>query len=229
MSSQASDSESPEEAENLPNSPEDVSTEQQPLEDSQGSASEDVEDYDPSMAVECILDNSSEDEFETVTSDECRGSKSGHVCATCKESFASLIALKEHTSLHCWQKNTLRKPGEWRRRKKVKGKRKKTRTGNEIRCFECRLVFPDRVSFLDHFSGNKCNVGRQRIEYTDEEQAILVMHYNGNNFPNPLEMSLLAKRLGVRYRQIMHWFQNRRSKERKQQGYGEYNSCYFSL
>ena len=34
-------------------------------------------------------------------------------------------------------------------------------------------------------------------------------------------MSLIAGRLGVRYRQVMHWFQNRRSKERKKLKEGE--------
>lgn len=192
--------------------------------DSVDGTSDDVDDYHPIMAVECILDNSSEEDYEAEAASESPGKNDGHKCASCEESFASLIALKEHYALQCCQKNSLRKPGEWRRRKKIKGKRKQ-KVGNEIRCFECHLVFPDRASFLEHFNSSRCNVGRQRIEYTDEEQAILVTHYNENNFPVPSEMSLLARRLGVRYRQIMHWFQNRRSKERKQQRQSECNGC----
>ncbi|XP_045624676.2 uncharacterized protein [Procambarus clarkii] len=180
--------------------------------------SEDFDDYHPIMAVECILDNSSEEEYETESMNESPIKNGGHKCSSCMESFASLIALKEHYPLKCINTKFLRKPGEWRRRKA----KRKHRVGNEIRCIECHLIFPDRPSFLDHFNSSKCNAGRQRIEYTDEEQAILVTHYDRNNFPMPSEMSLLARRLGVRYRQIMHWFQNRRSKERKQQKESKY-------
>ncbi|XP_063588848.1 uncharacterized protein LOC134765995 [Penaeus indicus] len=176
---------------------------------------EDGEDYHPIMAVECILDNSS-GEDDTQSPNESPGKCVGHTCMSCGESFASLIALKEHDSLHCCHKKVVLKPGQWRRRRRIKGKRK-YKVGNDIRCFECQFVFPDRVSYLEHFNSSNCNVGRQRIEYTDEEQKVLITHYEGNNFPMPSEMSLLARRLGVRYRQIMHWFQNRRSKERKQQ------------
>ncbi|XP_069956382.1 uncharacterized protein [Cherax quadricarinatus] len=186
--------------------------------DSMDGMSEDFDDYHPIMAVECILDNSSEEEYETESTNESPVKNGGHQCSSCKESFASLIALKEHYPLKCINTKLLRKPGEWRRKKA----KRKHKIGNEIRCIECHLVFPDRASFLDHFSSSKCDVGRQRIEYTDEEQAILVTHYNRNNFPLPSEMSMLARRLGVRYRQIMHWFQNRRSKERKQQKESKY-------
>ena len=79
---------------------------------------------------------------------------------------------------------------------------------------------------MQHFSVTRCSLNRQRIEYTEEEQSILATHYRENNFPMPAEMSLLAKRLGVRYRQIMHWFQNRRSKERKQQRESECDLCW---
>lgn len=177
---------------------------------------EDEDDYHPIMAVECILDNMSEEDDEAHSPNESSGKCVGHTCMSCGESFASLIALKEHDSLHCCHKKILLKPGHCRRRRRVKGRRK-YKIGNDIRCFECQFVFPDRASYLEHFNSSNCNVGRQRIEYTDEEQKILITHYEGNNFPMPSEMSLLARRLGVRYRQIMHWFQNRRSKERKQQ------------
>ncbi|XP_042239472.1 uncharacterized protein LOC121877707 isoform X2 [Homarus americanus] len=190
-------------------------------EDSMDDVSEDVDDYHPIMAVECILDNSSEEDYETEAASESPVKKDGHKCSSCEESFASLIALKEHYPLKCIHTKTLRKPGEWRRKKSLRGKRKQ-KVGNEIRCFECHLVFPDRVSFLEHFNLSRCSIGRQRIEYTDKEQAILLTHYEENNFPMPSGMSLLARRLGVRYRQIMHWFQNRRSKDRKQQKESKY-------
>uniref|UniRef100_A0A0P4W0Y7 Uncharacterized protein n=1 Tax=Scylla olivacea TaxID=85551 RepID=A0A0P4W0Y7_SCYOL len=175
------------------------------------------------MPVECILDEQSEEEIDIGTPSSTESP--GHKCPSCDESFASLISLKEHTSLHCSQRRRRRRrstsppfvaactttthlntSGEPRRE-----------FCSSIRCFECRSLFPDRQSFMHHFTVTRCSLNRQRIEYTEEEQSILATHYRENNFPMPAEMSLLAKRLGVRYRQIMHWFQNRRSKERKQQ------------
>ncbi|XP_064099059.1 uncharacterized protein LOC135210161 isoform X2 [Macrobrachium nipponense] len=172
----------------------------------------DGEDYHPIMAVECILDNSEGEDG--VQKSEESSEQSGHKCCSCGESFASFIALKEHNSLHCASQGPL-KPGHFRRRKKLLGKRRVI--GNSIRCFDCYRVFPERNSYLEHFRTFPCssNTSTKRIEYTDEEQRVLVTHYDGNNFPLPSEMSLLARRLGVRYRQVMHWFQNRRSKERK--------------
>ncbi|XP_068249240.1 uncharacterized protein [Palaemon carinicauda] len=172
----------------------------------------DGEDYHPIMAVECILDNSEGEDGVQKSEDSCE--RSGHKCCSCGESFASFIALKEHNSHHCTGQGSL-KPGHFRRRKKLLSKRKVI--GNSIRCFDCYRVFPDRNTYLEHFRTFPCSssTSTKRIEYTDEEQRVLVTHYDGNNFPLPSEMSLLARRLGVRYRQVMHWFQNRRSKERK--------------
>ena len=56
---------------------------------------------------------------------------------------------------------------------------------------------------------------RNRREYTQEEQLVLLTHFQHNHFPPTRELKLLAKRLNITHRQIMHWFQNRRSKERK--------------
>ncbi|KAF2354599.1 Homeobox domain [Trinorchestia longiramus] len=56
---------------------------------------------------------------------------------------------------------------------------------------------------------------RNRREYTQDEQLILLAHFQHNHFPPTRELKLLAKRLNITHRQIMHWFQNRRSKERK--------------
>ena len=56
---------------------------------------------------------------------------------------------------------------------------------------------------------------RHRIEYTHEEQTILNTHYKYNHFPNATEISVIAHRLGIRHKQVIYWFQNRRSKERK--------------
>lgn len=56
---------------------------------------------------------------------------------------------------------------------------------------------------------------RNRREYTQEEQLVLLTHFQHNHFPPTRELKLLAKRLSITHRQIMHWFQNRRSKERK--------------
>ncbi|KAK7069294.1 hypothetical protein SK128_012734 [Halocaridina rubra] len=176
---------------------------------------EDGEDYHPSMAVECILD-SSDDE---VQNNGEVNEQLGHKCSICRESFASLIALKEHSSLHCINQK-LSKPGHFKRRKKTMlyGK---SLVGSCIRCIDCQSVFTDRSNYLEHFSSYPCSSVRQRIEYTDEEQKILVTHYDRNNFPLPSDMSLLARRLGVRYRQIMYWFQNRRNKERRRSKEGK--------
>ena len=56
---------------------------------------------------------------------------------------------------------------------------------------------------------------RNRREYTQEEQLILLTHFQYNHFPPTRELKLIARRLNITHRQIMHWFQNRRSKERK--------------
>ena len=66
---------------------------------------------------------------------------------------------------------------------------------------------------------------RHRIEYTHEEQSILTTHYKNNHFPNPTEISLIAHRLGIRHKQVIYWFQNRRSKERKDNPKSKFNQC----
>ena len=178
----------------------------------------DGEDYHPIMAVECILDNSEGEGEDGVQKMSEAPEQCGHKCRSCGESFASLIALKEHNSHHCSHQKLL-KPGHFRRRKKMMAKKKNQ--GNSIRCFDCYNVFANRNTYLEHFKTNPCTFSSKRIEYTDEEQKVLRAHYDGNNFPLPSEMSLIAGRLGVRYRQVMHWFQNRRSKERKKLKEGE--------
>ncbi|KAK3894565.1 hypothetical protein Pcinc_001720 [Petrolisthes cinctipes] len=184
--------------------------------------SDDTENYHPIMAVECILDNSSGEDQEAEEETQSQGEEPR--CGTCGGSFTSLIALKEHFSQNCCSRkqNQHQMGGRWRKRRKFGLMKRRQRVAGEVRCCECQELFPDRQAYIAHFESTKCSAARQRIEYTDEEQAILLTHYNDNNFPLPSEMNLLAKRLSVRYRQIMHWFQNRRSKERKQQNEKKY-------
>lgn len=192
------------------------------LQEKETQDSDDPENYHPSMAVECILDNSSGEDQEAEEENQSQGEEPR--CGTCGESFPSLVALKEHFSQNCCsQKHNQHAMGRvWRRRRKFGIMKRRQREAGEVLCYECQECFPDRQTYVAHFESTKCSAARQRIEYTDEEQAILLTHYNSNNFPLPSEMNLLAKRLSVRYRQIMHWFQNRRSKERKQQNESEY-------
>ncbi|XP_050721013.1 uncharacterized protein LOC127000915 isoform X2 [Eriocheir sinensis] len=185
---------------------------------SRGTFEDDLDGCHPILQVECILDEQSEEETENGTSNSGTDSP-GHKCPSCEEGFASLISLKEHMSHHCSQRRLRKRqpPSPPSAASPTSPSDARREFCTSIRCFECRSLFPDRPSFIQHFSLSRCSLNRQRIEYTEEEQSILATHYRENNFPMPAEMSLLAKRLGVRYRQIMHWFQNRRSKDRKQQ------------
>ncbi|CAL4077506.1 unnamed protein product, partial [Meganyctiphanes norvegica] len=80
----------------------------------------------------------------------------------------------------------------------------------------------DQMSLKDNITTAK----KIRRAYTEEEQKVLRTHYNNNNFPLPADISLIARRIRVRDKQVMHWFQNKRRKERKKiEGKQRCNIC----
>ncbi|CAL4113514.1 unnamed protein product, partial [Meganyctiphanes norvegica] len=51
--------------------------------------------------------------------------------------------------------------------------------------------------------------------FTTSQLRVLDAHFMMNHFPGTVEVRLLAKRLGLRPRQVIHWFQNKRCKIRR--------------
>ena len=61
------------------------------------------------------------------------------------------------------------------------------------------------------------HTGRRTPTYfTGSQREVLEVHYEYNNFPEPVEQLAIASQLGVDYPVVKTWFQNTRKNMRKQ-------------
>ncbi|KAK0149757.1 Homeobox protein NANOG [Merluccius polli] len=59
--------------------------------------------------------------------------------------------------------------------------------------------------------------GRLRTAFSEGQMTALVQRFNAQRYLNPAEMKNLAAQLGMTYKQVKTWFQNRRMKLRRHQ------------